>query len=102
MLVSGRTWCWILYDFANTIFSLNILSLYFALWVTSDLHGGEYLYMPAFSLSMVAVALVSPVLGNLADRYGNKKFLILFTLLCVGATASLSLSREVLPALALF
>ena len=102
MLISGRTWCWILFDFANTIFSLNILSLYFALWVTSDLHGGEYLYTPAFSLSMVAVALVSPVLGNLADRYGNKKFLILFTLLCVGATASLSLSREVLPALALF
>jgi len=101
-LISGRAWCWILYDFANTIFSLNILSLYFALWVTGDLTGGEYLYPPAFSLSMVAVALASPVLGSLADRFGKKKFLVLFTLLCVGATASLALSREVLSALGLF
>ncbi|MBI3014256.1 MAG: MFS transporter [Candidatus Tectomicrobia bacterium] len=101
-LISGRAWCWILYDFANTIFALNILSLYFALWVTSDLPGGEYLYAPAFSLSMVAVALASPVLGNLADRMGNKKFLVLFTLLCVGATAILPLSWGALSALALF
>ena len=57
---------WALYDFANTIFSLNIVSLYFALWISTDLQGGEYLFPPTFALSMLAVALVAPFLGHLA------------------------------------
>ena len=28
---------WALYDFANTIFSMNIVSLYFSLWVVNDM-----------------------------------------------------------------
>ena len=27
-------WSWVLYDFANTIFAISILSFYFPLWVT--------------------------------------------------------------------
>ena len=27
---------WVLYDLANTIFSLNIISLYLSLWVVDD------------------------------------------------------------------
>ena len=34
-------WSWALYDFANTIFSMNIATLYFAVWLVSDLNVGE-------------------------------------------------------------
>ena len=32
---------WVLYDLANTIFSLNIVSLYFSLWVVNVMRGGD-------------------------------------------------------------
>ena len=34
-------WSWALYDFANTIFSMNIATLYFAVWLVSDLGVGK-------------------------------------------------------------
>jgi MFS-type transporter involved in bile tolerance (Atg22 family) len=37
---------WSLYDFANTIYSMNILSLYFKRWVVEDL-GRDGLYYDA-------------------------------------------------------
>lgn len=93
---------WALYDFANTIFSLNIVSLYFALWISTDLQGGEYLYPPTFALSMVGVALVAPFLGHLGDRYGHKPYLVLFTVACVAATALLGWTRQAGSALLAF
>ena len=47
---------WAFYDFANTIFSMNVISLYFALWVTVDHGGQDILYSAALSGSMLAVA----------------------------------------------
>ena len=34
-------WSWMFYDFANTIFSMNIITMYFAQWVVIDLAMGE-------------------------------------------------------------
>ena len=34
-------WSWALYDFANTIFSMNIATLYFAVWLVCDLGVGR-------------------------------------------------------------
>ena len=93
---------WALYDFANTIFSLNIVSLYFALWVSTDLQGGEYLYPPTYSLSMLCVALAAPFLGNLADKKGQKSLLFIFTVTCVTATALLAWPRKAGPVLIIF
>ncbi|MBT3856239.1 MAG: MFS transporter, partial [Nitrospina sp.] len=75
---------WGLYDFANTIFSMNVISLYFALWVTVDHSGQDILYSTALSFSMLAVALSVPVFGTLSDTTGNRRVpLIGLTLLCV-------------------
>ena len=30
-------WSWAFYDFSNTIFSMNVATLYFAVWLVSDL-----------------------------------------------------------------
>ena len=79
---------WAFYDFANTIFSMNVISLYFALWVTVD-HGGEdILYSIALSGSMLAVAISAPVFGTISDQTGRRRFpLILLTIISVFATA---------------
>ncbi len=79
---------WALYDFANSIFALNILGLYFTLWVTVDHGAPDIFYSVAYSGSMLAIALTSPLLGAVSDRAGRRlPLLAFFTVLCVGFTA---------------
>lgn len=68
---------WSLYDFANTIFSMNIISLYFPLWVTVDKGGEDILYSVALSLSMMLVAISMPLLGAFSDRMGRRMPLLI-------------------------
>ncbi len=64
----GAVFSWALYDFANTIFSMNILTLYFAGWVIID-HGLEDIwYSLTFSGSMLLATRCTP--GLLAPREG--------------------------------
>jgi UMF1 family MFS transporter len=89
---SKEVWGWAIYDFANTIFSMNILTLYFAGWVIID-HGLEDIwYSLTFSGSMLLVAVSMPVLGAISDVSGKKKtYLLLLTLGCILATFSLGI-----------
>lgn len=81
---------WILYDFANTAFSMNVVSLYFGVWLISELHQHDLIVGLANSGSMILVALTMPYLGEISDRRGNKLwFLGLYTLSCVLCTAML-------------
>jgi UMF1 family MFS transporter len=74
---------WSLYDFANTIYSMNILSLYFKRWVVEDLGKDGLYYDIAYSASMLLVGLIMPALGAISDHsYKKKLFLFLFTFLC--------------------
>ena len=94
---------WAFYDFANTIFSMNVISLYFALWVTVD-HGGEdILYSIALSGSMLAVAISAPVFGTISDQTGRRRFpLILLTIISVFATALIGQASQLWMGLLLF
>ncbi|MDQ5825002.1 MAG: MFS transporter [Chloroflexota bacterium] len=80
---------WVLYDFANTIFSLNIISQFFPLFITRNLQLADVWYAYPMSASLLIVALISPLLGSLSDRKGGKRipWLIACTLLCVSMTA---------------
>jgi UMF1 family MFS transporter len=81
---------WSFYDFANTIFSMNVISLYFALWVTVDKGGADILYSVILSGSMLAVALSVPVYGAISDHTGRRRLpLAVLTLICVSATAAI-------------
>lgn len=83
---------WSLYDLANTIFSFNILSLYFPVWVEETLGASDTHISVAFSASMVIVALASPLAGALSDAAGRRiPFLVVSTAVCVIATALLGL-----------
>lgn len=94
---------WSLYDFANTIFSMNVISLYFALWVTVDHGGQDILYSTALSLSMLAVALSVPVFGAISDTTGKRRVpLIGLTLLCVLCTGLIGTTDHLWTGLALF
>jgi len=75
---------WALYDFANTIFSMNIVSLYFSLWVVNDMGGQDIHYSTANNISMILLILTAPFLGSLSDQVRRRKpFLIASTLVCV-------------------
>ncbi len=85
-------WSWIVFDFANTIFSMNILTMYFAQWVVIDLAKGDLWYAIPYSISMGLTALTMPVLGAVSDLLGNqKRFLITFSLICIGAVLAIGL-----------
>ncbi|MEC7641810.1 MAG: MFS transporter [Nitrospinota bacterium] len=94
---------WSLYDFANTIFSMNVISLYFALWVTVDHGGQDIFYSFALSGSMLAVALSIPVFGAVSDHTGGRRRpLALLTLICIICTAGIGLADQLAYGLTLF
>ena len=84
---------WVLYDLANTIFSMNIVTLYFSLWVINDMGGNDSDYALANSLSMFIVFLIAPFLGALSDQTPRRMpFLIVSTLVCCAATFLLGIT----------
>ena len=94
---------WAFYDFANTIFSMNVISLYFALWVTVDHGGQDILYSVALSGSMFAVAISVPFFGAISDQTGKRVFpLTILTIISVVATALIGQSSQLLVGLFLF
>lgn len=90
----GSIFVWTLFDFANTSFSVLILTVGYPLYFTTVVAAGhresDFLWGLAFSISMLITASISPILGAIADfSSGKKRFLLLFTLQCVLATALL-------------
>jgi len=78
---------WSLYDFANTIFSMNIISLYLKRYLVEDLGKDDRWFDIPFSISMVFVVLLIPALGARSDHSAKKKFFVLlFTITCCIAT----------------
>uniref|UniRef100_Q3AS26 MFS transporter family protein n=1 Tax=Chlorobium chlorochromatii (strain CaD3) TaxID=340177 RepID=Q3AS26_CHLCH len=88
---------WLLFDFANTAFSVMMVTFVFPLYfknvICSAQPYGDALWGLSISVSMLLVALVSPFLGAAADVLGRRKhFLLMFTLAAVVGTALLSLT----------
>jgi len=82
---------------------MNIITLYFPLWVTVDKGGEDIVYSCALSLSMVMVALSMPLLGGLSDRMGRRMpFLIGLTLLSVFFTALIGACNHLILGLIFF
>lgn len=82
-----------------------VFPLYFKNIICQGDPAGDALWGVGVSLSMLTVAIVSPFLGAAADQSGSRKrFLFLFTLMAVLATALLAFSGPgwVMSALLLF
>lgn len=83
---------WSLYDFANTIYSMNIVSLYLKRYIVEDLGYDDRYFDIPFSLSMAIAAVLLPALGAMSDHSTKKKiFLFLFTLSCCGTVGLMAL-----------
>ena len=84
---------WVLYDLANTIFSMGVVTLYFSTWVRDQVGGtrADAVYGLILAISMGLIFVVSPVLGAMTDRARRRMpFLVVSTLVCVGFTALLA------------
>ncbi len=96
-------WAWVLYDFANTIFSVSILTVFFPLWVDSHVGNGAPLVNAATALSALLVLFTAPVLGAVADlRQRRVPYLAALTLGAVALTAALDVAGGVVVGVALF
>ncbi|RKX26833.1 MAG: hypothetical protein DRP47_07565 [Candidatus Zixiibacteriota bacterium] len=83
---------WSLYDFANTIYSMNIVSLYFKRYIVEDLGRPDQWFDIPFAISMAIAAILLPALGAMSDHSTRKKiFLFLFTFSCCIAVGLMAL-----------
>ncbi len=95
--VAGRTgllWRWALYDFANsafpTVIETFVFAAYFTRTVAPDAVTGSALWGLAVGIAGLAVALLGPICGAIADHGGGlRRWLIATTALCVLPTAAL-------------
>lgn len=89
MKSKGKIFFWTLFDFANTAFSVIIVTVIYSKYFTNYVAGGKkWLWGLSVSISMVIAALLSPPLGAVADVSRNRKrFLLIFTLVSVVCTA---------------
>jgi UMF1 family MFS transporter len=89
-LFTRRVISWALYDLANTIFSMNIVSLYLGLWVVNVMGGSDTIWARANATSMLLMLVTAPFLGAISDQAGRRlPFLLVSTLGCVTLTALL-------------
>src|SRR5580765_6689977 len=84
---------WVLYDLANTIFSMGAVSVYFSTWVRDQVGAlrADYVYGVITAISMGLIFIASPILGAMTDRARRRMpFLVVSTLICVAFTALLA------------
>jgi UMF1 family MFS transporter len=100
-----RIVAWASYDWANSAFTTIVVTFlyaeYFRSSIVPDVPGGtpgSSIWGWAVSASAVLVALVSPIVGAMADRGGRRRFyLIVSTLICVVFTLALGLVSPSTP-----
>ena len=93
---------WALYDLGNSIWPITV-TLYVAPWFIVDREVTDLAYAAVFSITMLAIALLSPLLGAVSDRYGRRlPFLMLFTLLAVAPMGLIALGDSIVLNLLFF
>ncbi len=105
----SKIFIWTLFDFANTSYSIIVVTFVFAVYFKEVIAGskpvGDLYWSIGISTSMIITAFISPILGAIADySAGKKRFLLFFTLLCILSTSLLYFtgSGMILIALTLF
>jgi len=81
---NGRAiWAWCMYDFANSSFTTLVVTFIYATYFTQKIAENEIVGTTLWSRSVtctaIIVALLSPVVGAIADRGGYRKFFLLIT-----------------------
>lgn len=97
-VTSRERWAWYFYDFGNSAYAAVVLLAVYSAYFKGQVVGGaegSRLWGLAVGIAMLVVALISPVLGAIADFSGTKKrFLFFFTSMAVIFTSLLFFTRE--------
>lgn len=94
-----KIFVWSLFDFANTSFSIIVVTFIFAVYFKNVIAEGKPIgdlyWSFGISISMIITGIFSPILGAISDySTGKKRFLLFFTLLCVIPTSLLYFTSE--------
>lgn len=90
----SKIFIWTLYDFANTSYSIVVVTFIFAVYfkkvIAESQPIGDLFWSLGISISMFITAIIAPILGAISDySAGKKRFLLLFTLMCIIPTGML-------------
>lgn len=93
-----KRWAWYMYDFGNSAYAAVVLLAVYSAYFKGQVVGGKEgsrLWGISVGVAMLVVALISPVLGAIADFSGAKKrFLLAFTLIACVFTGALFFVQE--------
>lgn len=95
--LSREQFSWTLYDWANSSFATTIMAGFFPIFFKQYWSAGVDPSVSTarlgtmISVSSLIIALLSPTLGTLSDRMGNKKMFLLFFCL-LGVTSSVAMT----------
>jgi UMF1 family MFS transporter len=88
-----KRWAWYMYDFGNSAYAAVVLLAVYSAYFKGQVVGGaegSRLWGISVGVAMLVIALISPLLGAIADFSGAKKrFLLAFTLMACTFTALL-------------
>lgn len=89
-----RVASWCFYDWANSAFNTLVVtfvySTYFVQTFASDPGRGTELWSRGIAISALAITVLAPIAGTLADRGDRRRYLLWCTLTCVVMTAGLA------------
>lgn len=89
---------WYFYDFGNSAYASVVLLAVFATYFKGGIVGGALgtlLWGSAVGIAMLVVAIISPILGTIADFFGSKKkFLLAFTIMSCVFTGLLFFTKK--------
>ena len=88
-------WSWAMYDWANSAFTTLVVTFIYStyygkvFWPTEEI--GTNWWARAVAVSSIMTALLSPIVGAMADRGGTRKlFMGIALVICVAATSVLA------------
>src|SRR5256885_4165101 len=92
---------WALYDWANSAFAITVMSAFFPLFLKQYWSDGADATLTTFRLGLansigsIVIALLSPILGAIADQGGTRKrYLIFFATMAIVMTGALPLAER--------
>jgi UMF1 family MFS transporter len=95
MAFTKKEWSYIFYDWAESCFTVIVSSFIFPMlygMLTKGMNGAESIYGFLVSISTLVVAVLSPILGTIADYRGFKKrFFLFFFILGISCTVLIGL-----------
>ena len=89
---SRAVWGWCMYDFANSPYTTLIISFIYSVYFTKSVgEDGTVIWSRAITITAIIAALISPILGAVADRTAwRKPLLAICAILMILAVAGLT------------